>query len=56
MMDVKSLQELIVRVSFMAEDLPEIAELDCNPVIVHPQGAVVVDARVRLRMPVKAKQ
>ncbi|MCL5770450.1 MAG: acetate--CoA ligase family protein, partial [Planctomycetes bacterium] len=29
MMDVKSLQELIVRVSFMAEDLPEIAELDC---------------------------
>ncbi len=49
MMDVESLQDLIVRVSFMAEDLPEIAELDCNPVMVHPQGAVVVDARVRLR-------
>lgn len=48
-MDVKSLLDLIVRISFMAEDLPDIAELDCNPVIVHPQGAMVVDARVRLR-------
>ena len=27
---------------------PEIAELDCNPVVVSPGGAVVVDARVRV--------
>jgi hypothetical protein len=27
---------------------PEIAELDCNPVRVLTEGAVVVDARVRL--------
>jgi len=25
-----------------------VAELDCNPVIGHPGGAVVVDARVRV--------
>jgi hypothetical protein len=27
---------------------PQIAELDCNPVIVTTDGAVVVDARVRV--------
>ena len=30
------------------EDMPEIIELDCNPVIVTPEGVVVVDARLRV--------
>jgi hypothetical protein len=30
---------------------PEIAELDCNPVIARPAGTLVVDARVRIAPP-----
>jgi hypothetical protein len=32
----------------MAEDLPEIWELDLNPVCATPERAVVVDARIRV--------
>jgi acyl-CoA synthetase (NDP forming) len=46
--DVAALEDLVVRISALAEDLPAIAELDMNPVIVRPEGAVVVDARVRV--------
>ena len=28
---------------------PSIAEMDCNPVMVLPHGAVIVDARVRVQ-------
>jgi acetyl coenzyme A synthetase (ADP forming)-like protein len=46
--DVAALEDLLLRVGAMVEAHPEIAELDCNPVKVLPQGAVVVDARVRI--------
>ena len=46
--DVGALEEVILRVGAMVEDLPQIAELDLNPIVVHPNGAVVVDARVRV--------
>jgi acyl-CoA synthetase (NDP forming) len=39
---------VLLRVSRLVEDLPEVAELDCNPVIVTEHGAVVVDARIRV--------
>lgn len=42
--------EVIERVSSMIEAHPEIVELDCNPVLVTPGGAVVADARVRLQI------
>jgi hypothetical protein len=32
----------------MVENHPEIVELDCNPLIASPDGALIVDARVRL--------
>jgi acyl-CoA synthetase (NDP forming)/GNAT superfamily N-acetyltransferase len=47
-LDVAAFAELLHRVSAMVEDIPEIAELDLNPVFVRPHGAVVADARVRL--------
>ncbi len=49
--DRAALVEIIRRVAALAEIAPEIAELDLNPVMVLPagQGAVVADARVRLR-------
>lgn len=46
--DVAALEDTILRVSALVEDLPQVAELDCNPIIVHEHGAVIVDARVRV--------
>jgi acetate---CoA ligase (ADP-forming) len=48
--DVAALSELLARVSRLAEDVPEIVELDLNPVVVLPagQGCHVVDVRVRV--------
>jgi len=46
--DVKSLEDLLLRVSAMVEDLPQIKEMDLNPLKVQEQGKgyVVVDARI----------
>lgn len=46
--DVAALEEGLLRVSALVEDLPQIAELDCNPFVVHEHGAVILDARVRV--------
>src|SRR5579859_730433 len=46
--DVAALEDVLLRISALAQDQPAIAELDCNPVIVGESGAVVVDARVRI--------
>ncbi|HTO72258.1 MAG TPA: acetate--CoA ligase family protein, partial [Gemmatimonadales bacterium] len=47
-LDSSALIDTILRIAAMAEDLPRIAELDLNPVIVHPHGLTVVDARLRV--------
>lgn len=49
--DVAALEQVLLRVSAMVEAHPEIVEMDCNPVVVLPEGAVVVDARVRIEAP-----
>jgi acetyl coenzyme A synthetase (ADP forming)-like protein len=46
--DAGALVDLVHRLARMAEDLPEVAELDLNPVIAMPSGLAVVDARVRI--------
>jgi acetyl coenzyme A synthetase (ADP forming)-like protein len=46
--DVAALEDVLLRVSAMVEAHPDIAEMDLNPVIVGPDGALIVDARVRL--------
>ena len=46
--DVAALEQVLLRVSAMVEAHPEIVEMDCNPVVVLPEGVVVVDARVRI--------
>jgi hypothetical protein len=33
----------------MVEDLPQIAELDLNPFVVHERGASILDARIKVR-------
>ena len=49
--DVKAVQDLLLRVSAMVEDVPEIAELDLNPVNVRPreEGYWVIDARIVIK-------
>lgn len=49
--DVEALQELLLRVSRLVEEVPQIAELDLNPIFALPpgQGCRIVDARVRVR-------
>jgi len=53
--DVAALEDVVLRVGALADAHPAIAELDCNPVVVHPDGAVVVDARVRVVQPAPAR-
>ena len=52
--DAGALGDLVVRLGRLAEDLPEVAELDLNPVLAGPDGCVAVDARVRVRATVEA--
>ncbi len=47
--DLGALRDLLLRVSQLADDLPEVTELDLNPVIARPDGAFVVDARIKVR-------
>jgi hypothetical protein len=48
--DRAALAELLARVSRLAEDVPEVQELDFNPVLVLPEGhgCHIVDVRVRV--------
>jgi acyl-CoA synthetase (NDP forming) len=43
-----ALRDVLMRVSRLADDIPEISELDLNPVVARPDGAVAVDARIRV--------
>jgi len=43
-----ALADLAVRVGALADDLPEVAELDLNPVICRGEALTVVDARIRV--------
>jgi acetyl coenzyme A synthetase (ADP forming)-like protein len=52
--DVAAIEDLLLRVSALVDERPEVAELDCNPVMAGPDGAVIVDARVRIGQPVAA--
>ncbi|MFO0707787.1 MAG: acetate--CoA ligase family protein [Nitrospira sp.] len=48
--DVKALEEILLRLSQLVESVPEIAELDLNPIMALPgkQGCRIVDARIRV--------
>ena len=46
--DVAALRDALLRISRLADDLPQVAELDLNPVIAGPDGVTAVDARIRV--------
>ncbi len=46
--DLEALSDLLCRVAKLAEDLPEVVEMDLNPVVAGPSGCLVLDAKVRV--------
>ena len=48
--DIAAAEEIILRVSQLVTDFPEIVEMDINPLVIHNQGegAIVLDARIIL--------
>ncbi len=44
--NVERLIEVLIRLSYLAADYPEIKELDINPLLVTPQKVIALDARV----------
>jgi acetate---CoA ligase (ADP-forming) len=52
--DRAALTDLLTRLSMLAEEHPEVAELDLNPIIARSDGCVVVDARARIAPPAAA--
>ncbi len=50
-LDVDALEDLLSRLSLLADDLPQVAFLELNPVIVGPRGLAVLDAGIRLAAP-----
>jgi acyl-CoA synthetase (NDP forming) len=46
--DDRALVDLVLRLARLADDFPEVAELDLNPVLGLEHGCVAVDARVRV--------
>ncbi|UCH63982.1 MAG: acetate--CoA ligase family protein [Fidelibacterota bacterium] len=46
--DVKAITEIIQRVSQLVMEFPEIVELDINPLVVHNEGAIALDARLSI--------
>jgi acyl-CoA synthetase (NDP forming)/GNAT superfamily N-acetyltransferase len=46
--DLDTLRELLLRVSRLADDLPEVTELDLSPVIAKPHGVFAMDARIKV--------
>jgi acetyltransferase len=44
--DIEALEQILMRVSEMVCELPQLREMDINPIIVDETGAVAVDARI----------
>jgi acetyltransferase len=46
--DIDGVAQVLVAVSQLLADVPELAELDINPLLVNHEGAIALDARVRV--------
>ncbi|NLU81396.1 bifunctional GNAT family N-acetyltransferase/acetate--CoA ligase family protein [Rhodococcus sp. HNM0569] len=46
--DKRALVDLVQRISTLADDLPEVRELACEPVLASADGAAITDTRVRV--------
>jgi acyl-CoA synthetase (NDP forming)/GNAT superfamily N-acetyltransferase len=48
-MDTGALEQLLLRVALLAEDFPEVSELDLNPVVAVPTGITALDVKLQLQ-------
>lgn len=48
LIDIEQLIAILIRLSYLAADYPEIKELDINPLLVSPQEVVALDARIAI--------
>lgn len=50
MADIDAIEDVVLRISQLVTDFPEIVEMDINPLVVHNagEGAIVLDARIIL--------
>jgi hypothetical protein len=46
--DRQALVTVLERIAHVAEEVPELVELDLNPILVSPAGARVIDCKARL--------
>jgi acetyl coenzyme A synthetase (ADP forming)-like protein len=46
--DVDAIEDVLLRVGRLAEDIPDIAELDCNPMVASPDGFIALDVKLRV--------
>ncbi|WP_030681147.1 bifunctional GNAT family N-acetyltransferase/acetate--CoA ligase family protein [Streptomyces sp. NRRL B-1347] len=46
--DLEGLEQLLLRLSRLASDLPQLAEADLNPILARPERITALDARIRL--------
>lgn len=46
--DTGALEDILLRVSEFAANMPQVKEMDLNPIFAYPEGAIAVDARVIL--------
>jgi acetyl coenzyme A synthetase (ADP forming)-like protein len=47
--DLRAVEDVLLRLSALVEAHPEIAELDANPLVAREDGALILDARVRVQ-------
>lgn len=53
-LDVTAVARILLSLADLAHDIPEVRELDINPLLVTPTGAWCLDARVRTGPPLRA--
>ncbi|HEX7581193.1 MAG TPA: acetate--CoA ligase family protein, partial [Thermoanaerobaculia bacterium] len=55
--DIDAIHDVLLRVSRLVEEVPDIAELDLSPIFVGPPGGGcrIVDARIRVALPQKGR-
>ena len=47
--DIAALKDMLLRVSQLAEDLPQVAEMELSPVVASPDGVVAITGQVRIQ-------
>ena len=47
-MDKAAIIELLLRISTLVDDIPEVREVLCDPILASPEGAAVLNAQIRI--------